>query len=183
MKTLLSCILITIFIACSNKRNKVATEESVNLIYQKKYDTLRSYTKELLANGLKNVNDYNQAYTTVQAKSLDSTIENYERRTGFQMTVLVFDSLMTSQDSVNQVTQIIGIKNKIGTTIGISPPYRKLHIWNDSLINNKFLSQSETKYIIDNDIVPYFRNGEYFKGTEEGLRKLITIIVEQSKTK
>jgi uncharacterized protein len=177
----ISFLFIIFLIACSHGQNKYLSEAAVLKIYEKKYDSLRPILKDSLKAGISNVNDYEQVFTGIEKLRLDSIIRDFKRKTNFQVVVFTFDSLMTSEDSVDQVTQIVGTKNQINTTIGLAFPYRKMYIWNDSLINKTVLDRFETKDLIDEKFIPYFKNGEYFNGTFEGIKALIRKIINNRK--
>ena len=173
MRISISFLFIFFLISCSHGQNKYLSEAEVQKIYVKKYDSLRTRLKDSLATGISIVNDYEHVFTSTEKLLLDSIIRDFKKKTNIQIAVFTFDSLMTSEDSVDQVTQIVGTKNRINTTIGLAFPYRKLYIWNDSLINRSVLDSFETKDLIDKKFIPHFRNGECFDGTFEGIKAII----------
>lgn len=104
---------------------------------------------------------------------MDSIIRDFKGQTGIKIVLFTFDSLMTTKDSVSAVTQIIGTKHQINTTVGISLLFKGMYIWNDSLTNNTVLYQFETKDIIDKNFIPFFKKEEYFNGTFEGIKAIM----------
>ncbi|WP_336518540.1 TPM domain-containing protein [Pollutibacter soli] len=166
-------LFIVFSCACTQSQTQYLPESTVLKIMEAKYDTLRTLLKDSLAQGIKNINDYSNAFSAEEKFRLDSLIEDFKKQKGLRIVVFSFDSLMTSMDSVYEVTQIAGTKNRINTTIGFSLTYRAIYIWNDSLINNSVLNQHETKTIIDEKFIPPFRKGDYFKGTFEGIAAII----------
>lgn len=164
-----------------NGQGKYLDKQTVLNIYEKKYDSLRQNLRDSLAQGIRSVNDFNTLYTPDERKKLDSIISNFKTSSGLQIAIITYDSSMLSADSIEDVTSIIAIKNQINTTIGISIPYRIMHIWNDSLVNNTMLPQHETKYIIDHNFIPDFKNGQYFQGTLEGLKAIMHTIEVNAK--
>ena len=183
MKFNLIFLFIIFLAACSHSQNKYLPEATVLKIIEKKYDSLRKVLKDSLAVGINNVNDYNQAFTSEEKIRLDSLIKEFKKQTGFQLVVFTFDSLMTSKDSVHEITQIVGIKNEINTTLGISFPFRDMYIWNDSLVNNTVLDVEETKAIIEEKFFPSFRRAEYFDGVFEGIKAIMQKINNNRKYK
>ena len=159
MKFNISFLFIIFLAACSHGQNKYLPEATVLKIIEKKYDSLRTSLRDSLASNISSVNDYNRAFTNEENVQLDILIKDFKKQTGLQLVVFTLDSLMTSKDSVHEVTQIIGIKNQINTTVGISFPYRDMFIWNDSLVNNTVLDKNETKTIINEKFFPSFRKG------------------------
>lgn len=183
MKFIFSFLFVIFLIACSNSQNKFLSEANVLNIVEKKYDSLRTALKDSLATGISNVNDYNQRFNDNEKVCLDSLITEFKKLTGSRLVIFCYDSLMTSKDSVEEVTRIIGIKNQISTTVGISFPNSDMYIWNDSLVNNTVLYAYETKYIIDNNFLPSFRKGAFFEGTFEGIKALMQRIITNRKNK
>lgn len=183
MKHLISFLFIFSILSCSQGQKKYLSESTVLKIHEKKYDSLRIVLKDSLAQGINNVNDYNHVFLSEEEKYLDSLISGFKKETGIQLIVFTFDSLMLSKDSVEEVTKIIGIKNQINTTIGLSFPTRSMSIWNDSLINNTIFSEYEAKYMIDKKFIPFFKTREYFKGTVEGLQAIIKRMTNNLKLK
>ena len=173
MKFNISFLFIIFLAACSHGQNKYLPEATVLKIIEKKYDSLRTSLRDSLASNISSVNDYNRAFTSEENVQLDILIKDFKKQTGLQLVVFTLDSLMTSKDSVHEVTQIIGIKNQINTTVGISFPYRDMFIWNDSLVNNTVLDKNETKTIINEKFFPSFRKGDYFIGTFEGIKAIM----------
>jgi hypothetical protein len=170
-------VLFLLFIvpfSCSYRGT--VNNDSINVSTNLDYDSLRQKFKDSLDKGLENVNDFYKLYTYVQKATLDSAITGFEKRTKLKITVITFDSTMTSSDSVESATRIIGIKNKINTTIGISPDFKKMYIWNDSLINNTVFTQHETKEVIEEKFIPSFIKGNFYEGTSKGLEAITTTI-------
>src|SRR5205085_11014645 len=118
---------------CSNRQQKPISEEEVFKINEKKYDSLRQFVKDSLAQGVHNVNDFKLLYSSREKTQLDSIITNFKNQAGLKITIITFDSSMTTRDSVYEVTRIIGIRNRMNITIGISIPFRIVSVWNDSL--------------------------------------------------
>ena len=175
--------MVILLVSFSYGQQKHLPETTVLKIAEKKYNSLRKVLKDSLATGISNVNDYSFSFSTEEKVRLDSLIRNFKTQTGFRLVVFTLDSLMTAKDSVQEVTQIIGIKNQINTTVGICFPYRLIYIWNDSLINNTVLDEYETKTIIDEKFVPFFKDGKYFIGTFEGIKAIVQTIESKRKTK
>ena len=183
MKFIISFLFVIFLVACSNSQNKYISEANVLNIVEKKYDSLRTSLKDSLAIGISNVNDYNHAFKDNEKDRLDSLITEFKKQTGFRLVIFCYDSLMTSKDSIQEVTRIVGIKNQISTTVGISFPNSDMYIWNDSLVNNTVLNANETQSIIDNNFLPSFRKGAFFEGTFEGIKALMQRIITNRKTK
>ena len=183
MKYFISYLFLFPILACSNGQKKSLSENPGLKIYEKKYDSLRTVLKDSLAKGIKNVNDYDHIFMTAEEKYLDSLISEFKRKTGIQLVIFTFDSLMVPKDSVETVTQIICIKNKINTTVGFSFSNRSMTIWNDSLTNKTLLNEDEAQHIIDEKFIPLFKNGESFRGTVEGIKAIMQRMASNQKQK
>jgi uncharacterized protein len=67
----------------------------------------------------------------------------------------------------------VGQKNKNnGILIGISKGYRHMRIENGYGLE-KNLTDQETKKIIDDEFIPFFKQAKYFEGTLNGLKALM----------
>ncbi|MBL0202582.1 MAG: TPM domain-containing protein [Chitinophagaceae bacterium] len=166
--------IFLVFISVSSHSQKRPLPESAVLkIFEKKYDSLRILLKDSLSRGVNNINDYNNVFRGFEKKYLDSLIVEFKRKSGIQITIFTYDSLMTSKDSVEVTTQIIGTKYQINTAIGLSFPNKSMSIWNDSLTNNTIFAEHKAKYMIDEKFIPYFKSGQLFRGTVEGLQSII----------
>jgi len=128
------------------------------------------------------VNDYDLVYTPAQKATLDSLIGDFEKETTMQIVIIAFNSTMVEIDSLESTTMKIaniwrvGQKDKNnGIAIGICRDCRKMTIQNGSG-TEKILSNAETKQIIDNSFIPGFKEGNYFEGTLNGLKALISTL-------
>lgn len=172
--------LITILFSCSYRGT---INPDTNVTVDKEYDLLRQNLRDSLEKGLRNVNDFYKLYTYSQRESLDSVITRFEKHSKLKISLITFDSIMTSVDSIEGAIRIIGIKNRINTTIGISPGFKKLYIWNDSLVNKTLFNQYETKEVIENKFIPSFKVGNFYQGTLKGLEAITTKIEERLSVK
>jgi uncharacterized protein len=133
------------------------------------------------------VNDFESLFSESEKQTLDSLLQDFEKRTSIQIAVLTIDTSMTTRDSLEAFTLKIGNswgvgqkdKNN-GIVIGISQAYRKMRIQNGYGIE-KILSDAETKEVIDTAFIPSFREADYFKGTLTGLKSLMKILEERYK--
>ena len=132
------------------------------------------------------VNDYENIFSDEEERILDSIIADFENKTSVQIAVLSFDASMTTADSLDELTLRfanhwgIGQKNKNnGIAIGISKGNKRMRIQNGKGIT-QYLSDTETKAIIDKDFIPLFRYGNYFQGTINGLSGIMKILLERN---
>jgi uncharacterized protein len=133
------------------------------------------------------VNDFENLFTHNERQTLDSLLQDFDKRTTIQIAVITIDTAMTTKDSLDAFTLKlanswgVGQKDKNnGVVVGISRAYRKMRIQNGYGIE-KILTDAETKRIIDTAFVPGFRDADYFRGTLTGLQSLMKILEERYK--
>lgn len=120
-------------------------------------------------------NDYERIFTIEQIDTLNSIISKFEDETMNEIAVVTIDSNWTTTEKFDSLILAIhnywgvGKKNKNnGIVVGLSAGLRRIRISNGYGIEAK-LSDGDTKKIIDEIIVPYFRKGNYFEGVRQGL--------------
>ena len=123
--------------------------------------------------------DYEHIFTQDQIFVLDSIMDKFEKETTNEIAIVTIDSSWTTKESFDSLTLAIarnwgvGKKDKNnGILIGISTGLRKIRIQNGYGIET-ILSDAEKKKIIDDIIIPEFKNGNYFEGTKNGLLALM----------
>lgn len=123
--------------------------------------------------------DYEHIFSTEQISELDSIISHFEKETTNEIAIVTIDSSWTTKAKFDNLILKIhndwgvgkkGINN--GILIGISTGLRKIRISNGYSIETK-LTNAETKKIIDDKILPEYKNGNYFEGTKIGLLALM----------
>lgn len=123
--------------------------------------------------------DFENSFTSNQIIELDSIISSFENETTNEIAVVTIESSSTTKDEFDNLILTIlnnwgvgkkGINN--GIVIGISTGLRQIRISNGYGIEAK-LSDAETKKIIDDMILPEFRNGKFFEGIKSGLLALM----------
>jgi len=125
------------------------------------------------------INDFELLFTQGQIDTLDNLLHDFEQRTTIEIAVLTIDSSLTMAANFDVFTLRtmgawgIGKKEKNnGILIGISRSFRKIRIQNAAAIE-KMLPNAETKKIIDEAFIPFFKKGQYYEGTLNGLKTLI----------
>jgi uncharacterized protein len=121
------------------------------------------------------VNDYIHLFTQPQINTLDSIIINYEKKTTNQMAIITVDSQWIKKDSFKSfVLQLhntwgVGQKDKNnGIVIAICPGHRIVRINNGYGIEKVFTDE-QTHQIIQNIIIPAYKEEKYFEGTRNAL--------------
>lgn len=148
---------------------------------------IRQTNQDSLPRPIGYINDFDNLFTKNENQTLDSLLEDFEKRTSIQIAVITIKSEMTTIDSLDAFTLKVGNawgvgqkdKNN-GVTIGIAREYRKMRIQNGYGIE-KILTDAKTKEIIDTAFIPSFRNDDYYQGTLTGLKSLIKILEERYK--
>lgn len=121
------------------------------------------------------VSDFENVFTVQERKILDSMLTAYEKATTVEIAIVTlhhkypgigkFDSLVTAFHNEWGV----GKKEKNnGVLLAICVPLRKMRISTGRGIET-VLTNEEAKKIIEEIMVPEFRNEKYFEGTRMGL--------------
>lgn len=106
-------------------------------------------------------------------------ITKFEKQTSNEIAIITLDSLRVTEENFDALSLRVanewGIgkpEKKNGILITISKKFRKIWIQNGIGIE-KILSDFETKQIIENQFIPYFKNDDYYKGTYNGILEII----------
>jgi uncharacterized protein len=133
------------------------------------------------------VNDFDQLFTNEESQVLDSIIADYDQKTTVQFAIVTLDSTHSSKTNFEALTLHIaktwgiGQKGKDnGILFGISKDYRKIRIQNGYGIE-KIVTDAETKDIIDQYIIPFYKKELYFEGTKNGLLQYIELLTLKTK--
>ncbi|MFN5458496.1 MAG: TPM domain-containing protein [Bacteroidota bacterium] len=132
------------------------------------------------------VNDFENVLTPQEEKSLDSLIAEYEKSTSTEIAIISIPLNATTEERFDELTLMIANKWGVGKQeknngilIGFSNGYRRIRIQNGSGIEKK-LSNDLTSRIIDKTIVPYFKNGNIYKGLFEAIQEIKQVLDEES---
>jgi len=148
-------------------------------------ESLENYRKQFWNNipkPMRWVNDYEKAFTPKQIASLDSIIVNFMEESSIQIAIITIDTLMTNKKMFNDLALRVANQWGVGETekdngilFAFSRLHRQVRIVNGYGIE-KLISDRETKEIIENTIIPYFKKDDYYSGTFNGLSALIKIL-------
>ncbi len=121
------------------------------------------------------VSDFENIYTKKEIKTLDSLIEAFEKKKGYEIAIVTVDGSLTSDSTFDSyILKIanawgVGKKGKDnGMVIGISSEFGRIRIVNGAGVV-LHLSDEDTKIIIETIFIANFKEGNYFKGTKDGL--------------
>ncbi|AXT59246.1 TPM domain-containing protein [Aquimarina sp. AD10] len=124
------------------------------------------------------VNDYEFVFTPEQLKKLTLIIREFEKETTNQIAVVSIDSIGKHTDFDQFAIDLsnyngVGQKEKDnGLTIVFSKNLRKIRI-STGYGTEKILTDEICKKVIDQTIIPEFKNSEYYNGIEKGITELI----------
>ena len=125
------------------------------------------------------VNDFEELFTPKQCSELDSIILKHTGETMNEIVIVTIDRPDVDTSNFEVFVSMLfnhwGTGNKSGNNgviICIFPKLRRIRIDNGSGIDN-ILTSEKTKNIIDNIIIPEFKQGNYFEGTKKGLLAII----------
>jgi uncharacterized protein len=125
------------------------------------------------------VNDFEHLFTKEQIDTLASIIAEHEHATTNEISIVTIDNPHINEDNFERFVNYlhnkwgVGKKGKNnGVIICISPGIRKVRINNSDGIT-KMMTDKETKRIIDEIIIPEFKQGNFYEGTKKGLLAII----------
>lgn len=185
-------VILIFFLAFSSAYSQSPNRSGTVISFDSTKTELSSYRSKFLKSlppPTGYVNDYENLFSDVEEKYLDSLIAAFDTATTIQLALVTLDSSATTKDNFdNLILQIgnqwgVGEKNaNNGIIIGISKGYRKLRIQNGYSIE-KILSDEETKKVIDNYFLPEFKTGDFYNGTLKGLNELMRTLSSRANFK
>lgn len=128
------------------------------------------------------INDFENILTPTEEQVLDSLISDFEKKTTIEIALITMDSSMVTADNFDnfslEIAREWGVgksgKNN-GVLIAISRQYSRMRIQNARGIV-ALISDLETKNIIRDDFIPYFKKDNYFQGMYLGISELIRVL-------
>ena len=161
--------------------NDIALQKSLIQQNSTRFDNLicSTYKIPFVIKPLGWTSDYQHIFSKDQISELDSLISKFEKQTKNEIAIITIDSSWTTKEKFDSLILSIanfwGVGKKDiynGIVIGICTGLRKISIQNGYGIEVK-LTDSATKKIIDDCILPEFKKGNYFLGTKNGLIELM----------
>ncbi|MCD2260178.1 TPM domain-containing protein [Psychroserpens luteolus] len=122
--------------------------------------------------------DLSQVFNTFQIDELSKKIIDYEQQTTNEIVVLTVDSISPFDDIHTYSSAIgdywgVGKKDKDNGLVIVLRKNQK-HIWlSTGDGTSKILTDSICQDIIDNTMIPYFKDGNYYLGIYEGLDRIM----------
>lgn len=122
------------------------------------------------------VNDFTGTLTASQVQQLEDKLVAFDDSTSIQIAVVVLKSV-GDYDINDYALQLgrkwgVGTKKNTGVMLLVALGDRKISLQTGYGIEGA-LPDMYTKQIIENDIKPYFKNGDYYGGLESGTNAII----------
>jgi uncharacterized protein len=124
------------------------------------------------------INDYGQNFTESQRTELTKILYDYDIETTRQIVVVTIDSIKPYNNIQKYATDLgnywgVGTAEKNnGLTIVVCNPCRQIGIAT-GLGTELILTDEICKNVIDQTIIPEFKNGEFYNGIKKGVTELI----------
>lgn len=121
------------------------------------------------------INDFDGLFSAGERASLDSLVRAFEKETTAEIVVVTVDTSFSSYDKFDSTVIALhnawgaGKKGKDnGVLIAVCKAYRRLRISNGYGIEAK-MTNEETKRIIDEMVIPEFRDERFYEGTRNAI--------------
>lgn len=124
------------------------------------------------------INDYDSIFSPSQIKELSDIIYDYNIETTRQIVVVTIDSIEPYTDIQKMATDLgkywrVGTAEKNnGLIILLCKPCKKIGIATGTG-TELILTDEICKNVIDQTIIPEFKNGDFYSGIKEGVTELI----------
>ena len=125
------------------------------------------------------VNDFERIFTSDQKNQLEKIISEFEEQTTKEISIVTISSIEPYDDIGHYAADLAqhwGVgksDSNNGLLIIFSQPLREIFIAT-GLGTEKILTDDICKSVIDEIIIPEFRDGEFYTGIEKGVRVLIS---------
>lgn len=127
------------------------------------------------------VNDYDSIFTVDEVKKLHKLIADFEKETTVEIAVVTLDTSMVGPEMTDLYAATFALANKWGVgkkgknngiLIGIAKGWEQMYIQNAEGIE-KVLTDEQTQQIVDTVFLPNYAQGNFYKGTNEGLQTIM----------
>jgi uncharacterized protein len=124
------------------------------------------------------INDYGQIFTESQRLELSKILYDYDMETTRQIVVITVDSI-TPYSDIQKYASDLGHEWRVGSAgkdnglvIVLCKPIRQIAI-STGYGTELVLTDEICKNVIDQVIIPEFKNGDYYAGIKKGVLELI----------
>ncbi|XLS27789.1 TPM domain-containing protein [Flavobacteriaceae bacterium M23B6Z8] len=172
----ISLLALLVLSACKSNQNNVIVPKSETPEAQISKYELGEIDLPIIK---REVNDYEQIFTTEQVENLTILIREFEKETTNQIAIVTIDSIGEYTDFDQFAIDLsnyngVGLSEKNnGLTFVFSKNLRRIRI-STGIGTEKILTDEICQKIIDQIIIPEFKNGAYYIGTENGLKELMS---------
>ncbi len=183
MKKNVAILMFLLFHLLSNAQPDIQKKD---VVFQrnKSNDFPANIDSTLLPKAIGYLNDFENIFSATEKKEIDSILVAYEKETMNEIVVITVDSTYIRPELLYDFSLAIcykwglgkkGLDN--GILICISKSIRHIQIQNGYGISAE-LGDVETKRIIDDVIIPSFRDGKFYEGLVKGIN-----VIESKLTK
>jgi uncharacterized protein len=137
----------------------------------------KTEAKNIFANSYDNVNDFEKILNPNQVKTLNETLKAFETKTGNKIIVITISATPSYRDLTNYSQDLdrylrIGLKIDPSILFVVSKELRQIQILGVDKIRDKLTNQ-EIESIVNTNVVPELKKGDYYKGLESGITQII----------
>jgi uncharacterized protein len=143
------------------------------------FTTLAGFSQDFPAKPNTLVNDYTGTLTSGEIQQLEQKLVAFDDSTSIQVVVVILKSV--GEYDINEYAMALGRNWGVGTkgkdngvVVLVALGDRKIAIQTGYGVEG-VLPDMYTRRIIDNDIKPYFKAGNYFKGLDAGTDAIISV--------
>ncbi len=170
-KTLLISVILIILLGCKTKNQDSVTTDTEKT----EYFESKSFPKQI---GI--VSDFDTTLTKEEIADLEKIIREYKNKTTNQIAIVSITDTLTEDNFDQYALDLsnywgIGTKEKLnGLTIIYSIKLRKIRISTGTETEKK-LTDEICDNILNEKILPYFKEGDYYSGLKNGTNEFIRI--------
>lgn len=165
---LITLLFLLVLISC--KTAKVETDT----VTQKSEQTESEFPKQI---GF--VNDFEEIFNDEQKKFLENLLDEYKETANTEIAVVTINSIPENMTFDQYAVKLsdnwkIGLENdKNGLTIVFSQHLKTVRISTTDKTRNLYLSNEFCQKVIDENMIPEFKKGNYYDGIILGLNELM----------
>ncbi len=128
------------------------------------------------------VNDFDNLFTPAQRATLDSLCVAYKSETGEAIYVITLPPTAAAPDSFDAFVSRVGNEWGVGNgqqddglVIGICKSYGRMRIATGKGLEQR-INEAQAADVIQQSFIPFFRQGDYYGGTRNGLKAIISLL-------
>ena len=123
------------------------------------------------------VNDFENILSKKEEKAIRQLLEDHAKKTSDQIAVITITSINPYDNLKDYTTDLagywrLGQRKYNGVLIALSKDLRQVRISNGSGIVQR-LTNEETQKIIDERMIPEFKDNQYYQGLRQGIEAII----------